>query len=159
MEYLEDDEEYDDDDDEDEDEDEDPKDIPEAEQEKIVAQFADAEHNAEVERTAVDLVTKSFESEGWSVVSREQDRCGYDLHCTREDAEYHVEVKGTSGEDVRFIMTEKEFSTAMDDDDYLVCVVTEALSEEPVITMYDADDLLEEFRYQPLRWAFMLDED
>ena len=147
-------EEDEDDDDDDEMDDDDDSDISDEDYDDIVLQFGNAEHNREVEKAAVDFVTKYMQSEGYTVVSREQDRCGYDLLCSSEDEEYHVEVKGTSGEAMRFIMTDKEFSTASEDEDYLVCIVTSALSDEPTLSILDVDTLLDHFQYRPLQWAF-----
>ena len=116
--------------------------------------FGRAEHNQQVEQSAVQFVTARLESEGWSVRSREKDGCGYDLHCTDGGREIHVEVKGTSGPDQRFIMTEKEFELAVSDDDFELHLVTDALSGSPVLHIYTGDQLDDFFDFRALQWAF-----
>ncbi|MBN1448337.1 MAG: DUF3883 domain-containing protein [Bacteroidetes bacterium] len=120
--------------------------------------FSNPEHNREVERAAVEFVTRRLESEGWTVRSREQDGCGYDLHCSDGDREIHVEVKGTSGPDQRFILTEKEFELALDDDDFELHLVTGALTESPMLHVYTGEQLEDFFDFRALQWAFRLRE-
>lgn len=63
--------------------------------------------------------------------SVELERCGYDLHCTRNEVEEHVEVKGLSGSDLAFIVTAGEMTRAGQDEAFFLYVVTEALSPKP----------------------------
>lgn len=56
--------------------------------------FGSVEHNRQVERAAVAEVRRQYERDGWSVVSVEAEKVGYDLKCAKETTEEHVEVKG-----------------------------------------------------------------
>jgi hypothetical protein len=58
------------------------------------AGFGRSEENRKVEEAAVNLVSETYRREGWHVESVEQERCGFDLRCLRNDQEAHVEVKG-----------------------------------------------------------------
>lgn len=60
------------------------------------AGFGNPEENKEVETAAIAFVTKLYESEGWQVVSVENEKCGFDLICTRGTTIENVEVKWIS---------------------------------------------------------------
>ncbi len=122
--------------------------------EEIVAQYADTERNAEADREAQLIAVSYFESEGWTVAKAATDAHTYDLLCTREGEELHVKVKGTADDQLRFILTDQQVEAASEDDDYLVCVVTGAGTDEAELTVLDPDELLEDFLYRPTHWAF-----
>ena len=114
--------------------------------------FGDAETNKKVEKAAVEKVTEWYEGDGWRVVSRESDRVGCDLYCVRDTEELHVEVKGTSGTEERFIITEGERQRAEDDPLFWLCLVTRALSEQAEIVDYPRDELFKHFKLGPLQY-------
>lgn len=118
--------------------------------------FADFPDREEVERAAVAWVRDWLEAEGWTVGSREADRCGYDLHCTRGNQEQHVEVKGTSGTQQAFILTEKERQQAKTDEHFLLCMVTDVLSDKSGCYDYPGDELFEYFDLKPMQWMVKL---
>jgi hypothetical protein len=60
-------------------------------------------------------VKREYKQNGWNVESVEQDKCGYDLHCTKSSLEEHVEVKGIRGLDPSFIITAGEVRRAGSD--------------------------------------------
>ncbi|MFA6233831.1 MAG: DUF3883 domain-containing protein [Bacteroidota bacterium] len=144
----------DDDDDDDDDEDDEESDIADEDLEEIIRQYGDEEQNLRIEMAAVAVVRSYFASEGWTVTSREEDYCGYDLLCAKGGQELHLKVKGMSDDELRFIMTDHEFKTASLDDDYLVCVVTRAESDDAELSFFDPDEMLDEFNYRPTEWAF-----
>ncbi|MEJ1110719.1 MULTISPECIES: protein NO VEIN domain-containing protein [unclassified Kribbella] len=93
------------------------------------AGFGTAEQNQEVEKAAVDYVTKAYASEDYQVRSVERDRCGWDLTVSKGVEEIHVEVKGIAGSLVRFFLTANECKCALSDPKWLLVVVTDALGE------------------------------
>src|SRR5437879_5619594 len=67
--------------------------------------FGDPETNRKVEAAAVSFITQWYKSRGWEVESVEAKKCGYDLLCVKGSSEEHVEVKGTQGDSLAFIIT------------------------------------------------------
>lgn len=115
--------------------------------------FGSAESNAEVERAAVKRACDELQAGGWAVQSVERDRIGYDLLCTRTDGEErHVEVKGSRGPSLGFIITEGEVRRAKDDPDFWLYLVTSALDAEAQVHRYSAHELLETFTFVPLAY-------
>jgi len=101
------------------------------EREGGVAGFGCTGVNREVERAAIKFVTARYQQEGWQVVSVESERVGYDLLATKDGDERHLEVKGTGGADVDFILTAGEKRRAEADPAFVCCVLTSALSSDP----------------------------
>ncbi len=66
----------------------------------------------------------------------------YDLCGDKGDAQIHLEVKGTQGEDVCFIVTAAEVRNAMIDRKHIPCVVTAALTDTPKMFTYAKDEFL-----------------
>ena len=66
-----------------------------------------------VETRAMEMATAFYEGDGYSVtdVSRYQ---SYDLECTKSGTEVHVEVKGTTGNGERILLTRNEVIHAME---------------------------------------------
>lgn len=102
--------------------------------------FGSVETNRQLEKAAIDFVRHHYERDGWSVRSVESQKVGYDLSCERGDTQVHVEVKGTQGDDVCFIVTAAEVRNAMMDRKHLTCVVTAALTPTPM--MQAAEDFI-----------------
>lgn len=115
--------------------------------------YGDAEQNAKVERAAVDFVTRAYRREGWKVTSVEAKRCGYDLCCQRDGEEFHVEVKGSSGSERRFLMTSGEWWQAESDRRFVLALVTNALSEFPTMERWSALQFLEKFDIKPIQYV------
>jgi len=117
------------------------------------AGFGSAASNAEVERAAVERARADLEADGWAVRSVERDRIGYDLLCTRaEGEERHVEVKGTRGPTLGFIITEGEVRRAEEDPDFWLYLVTSALGSDARLHRYGTDELLQTFTFVPLAY-------
>lgn len=89
----------------------------------------DPEKRTRVEKVAVRYVTKTYKRQGWKVESVELEKVGYDLHCTKGNQVACVEVKGTSGSREEFILTANEYESAKANEDFVLCIVTNALSK------------------------------
>lgn len=120
------------------------------------AGFGNPETNRKVERAAVSLVTDWYKSEGWTVESVEAAKCGYDLLCRKNSEENHVEVKGVQGELVAFIITAAEVRQAQKDSDFVLCVVTSALTDDPKLNLYDGESFASDFELSPLSYRAVL---
>lgn len=116
------------------------------------AGFGDPETNSKVEKAAITAVTEWYKDDGRVVQSVERDKCGYDLLCKRTIEEKHVEVKGIKGEMVAFIITAGEARRAQNDDDFVLCAVTLALSHYPILHFYDWAELSSDFGLSPLAY-------
>jgi hypothetical protein len=106
----------------------------------VGAGFGDSETNRKVERAAVAAVTRKLEDEGWTVISVEQAKLGYDLRCTRGKARRFVEIKGIQGTKTGFFITAAEVRKWQDKaSPSEVAVVTSALTK-PRITIFRRED-------------------
>jgi hypothetical protein len=82
-----------------------------------------------VEAAAIDAVTHSLNSRGYSVTSVESEKVGWDLTCeSTAGSVIHVEVKGVSGTVPSVLLTRNEVAVAGDDPAWVLAVVTSALS-------------------------------
>ena len=113
------------------------------------AGFGDPETNRRVEQAAVALVRRELRLEGYSVVSRELERIGYDLDATRGPSILHVEVKGISGSLLKFPITAGELNRAKEDPNFRICVVTEALQKSAKSKMFTGAQLVKAFAMRP----------
>lgn len=124
------------------------------------AGFGGSEQNREVEEAAVSLVSETYRREGWQVESVEQKRCGFDLRCTRNREEAHVEVKGVAGAERRFVITAGELRYAREDDRFVLALVTSALSSRPVPERLPAAKFRNAFTFDPVQyWAIPIEND
>lgn len=114
--------------------------------------YGDAEANREAEVAAVQFVQSHYVADGWHVRSVEAARCGYDLHCTRGEAELHVEVKGTRGDGLQVFITAGELDRGMTDDNFVLAVVGSACSEAPHATYWLAVDFRTRFVFEPVQY-------
>lgn len=124
------------------------------------AGFGRSEEDRKVEEAAVNLVSDTYRQEGWHVVSVEQRRCGFDLRCFRDGQEAHVEVKGVAGSDRRFVITEGELRCAEKDDQFVLALVTSALSSQPVLERLPAARFRSGFTFAAIQyWASPTQQD
>ncbi|WP_207425689.1 DUF3883 domain-containing protein [Pedobacter sp. SYSU D00535] len=90
----------------------------------------------EVEKAAVDLVTRHFTSLEYQVESVERDNVGWDLEARRERLTLKIEVKGLSGKEVVAELTANEYKKMKEfQSEYRLCIVTSAL-ENPTLHMF-----------------------
>jgi hypothetical protein len=111
--------------------------------------FGSVETNRRVEKAAIEFVTRRYEENGWTVRFVEAQKVGYDLRCDKENEQAHVEVKGTQGGEVCFIITAAEVRNAMIDRKHITCVVTAALTAAPKMFAYTRDDFAKNIQLEP----------
>ena len=116
------------------------------------AGFGDAETNALVERAAVKKAIQHLAQRGFKIRSREKDGVGYDLDATKGRIELHVEVKGVSGDIIRFPITQKEVATAKSDPFCRLMVVTSALTRHARVHEFHGRDVKRHFVLEPLSY-------
>lgn len=109
------------------------------------AGFGDAVQNRIVEAAAMNAATQHYEDQFDATVRDvHKQNLGYDLTALiDEDKEWHVEVKGVSGSKPTVLLTRNEIRAAREDSFWELIVVTRALSENPQVTIYDAQYVLD----------------
>jgi len=70
--------------------------------------FGSYEENKKVEAAAMSFVSRWYQKKGWQVTDVSAECLGYDLHCIKGRQIAHIEVKGSSGVDRKFIITANE---------------------------------------------------
>lgn len=116
------------------------------------AGFGVPETNALVERAAIKKATYSLRSEGFIVRTRERDKIGYDLECHRKGEERHIEVKGTSGSELKFILTANEYKQSKNDPKFWIVAVTAARTKAAAIHSFSGDNFVQQFELRPLSY-------
>ncbi len=114
--------------------------------------FGDPETNRRVERAAVEYVRRHYALDGWKVVDRQADACGYDLQVVRRSKELHLEVKGTAGAEPAFILTANEMKCAETDEAFRLCVLTDALGTGPRLQCYTGREMQAAFSFDALSY-------
>lgn len=122
---------------------------------RVGAGFGAPEVNREIEKRAIDRATRYLRRRGWKVQSVEAEARGYDLFCTKDGGELHVEVKGCSGTSPGFIITSNEYETAKTDPCFRLLIVTAALSVGRVKKM-TGKEALSLFDFSPLSYSARL---
>lgn len=93
------------------------------------AHTTDPEHNAKVEKAAVNLVWKYYEELGYKLISVEKDNVGWDLEASQHKTKLRIEVKGLSGSSPHVELSPNEFKAWSEAHPlYRMAVVTEALT-------------------------------
>lgn len=116
------------------------------------AGYGDMEQNKLAEVAAVGLVRADYENRAWTVRSREQDGCGYDLHCTHDTVEEHVEVKGVRGVSRSFNLTAGEVRCASEDPLFVLVLVNSVLTTSPIVTRYSGPEMHRAFTLSPTQF-------
>lgn len=114
--------------------------------------FGTFENNRAVQRAAVRHVTARLKKDGWTVENVENRYCGFDLLCRRLDEELHVEVKGASGPEQRFIITAGEVGCAEDDPLFQLRVVTGARFPGRKVFSYSGPKFLRAFTLETIQY-------
>jgi hypothetical protein len=122
---------------------------------RVGAGFGDPVRNKEVETAAVRVVTNYFRRKGWKVESVEKLGVGFDLLCRKGSAVKKVEVKGVSGEEPKFMLTERELNAA-DDADFVLNVVLRALSSKPQRKTWSGSEMKKNFDFRPIQFQAAL---
>ena len=113
--------------------------------------FPDPEHRKLVEKAAIDFA-RNFLRKEYRVIDRQKDNCGYDLLARhrKTGGELHVEVKGTSGNNMHFYMTRGEFRY-MPSPRWRLIIVTEALVN-PKLRLMSSSDVRKNFDFEAFAW-------
>lgn len=122
---------------------------------KVGGGFGNPETNRKVEQAAVSFVKSHYEQNHWSVESVESEKCGYDLLCTKNSIQEHVEVKGIQGDFVSFIITNGEVRQSQSNENFVLCAVTSALSN-PTLHRFSASEFREKFALEPISYRASL---
>ena len=101
------------------------------------AGFGDADTNPQVELAAEEVVRKHYEADGWEVTRVAHPNCGWDLTAARDGQEAHLEVKGVSSSMPSVLLTRNELRRAETDPEWVLAVVTNALSASPALAHFD----------------------
>jgi hypothetical protein len=128
------------------------RDTPPVDQPVPVTDAIPSQPDPEVERAAVRFVVRWYAKKGFSAVSVESERVGYDLVCTKGKQERHVEVKGLSGGKAPFVVTANELSSASKDDAFEICIVTRALTGRPVLERLSGARFRELYSISPIQY-------
>ncbi len=95
-----------------------------------------------VEAAAIDAVTDSFCSRGFSVSTVESEKVGWDLTCESANGSVaHVEVKGVSGPTPSVLLTRNEVAAAQTDEAWVLAVVTSATTQ-PKVQFFERDHVV-----------------
>jgi hypothetical protein len=108
--------------------------------------------NPLVEDAAIQKVTEHYKNRGWQVQPVETENRGYDLLCTKDRREEHVEVKGLIRDVPDFTMTANELMRAEDDPAFRIAIVTNALSSNLKLEIFTGDALLDIFDFHALQY-------
>jgi len=117
--------------------------------------FGKAENNKEVENRAVDFARQKYIQDGWTTRSVEKEKIGYDLVCTKNGVEEHVEVKGVSGQGLSFVITAGEVKQAKENPRFVLWLVTSAL-QHPTAQRWTGMEMLEQFNLSPISYMAKL---
>lgn len=122
---------------------------------KVGGGFRNSETNRKVEQAAISCVTDDYKKCGWSVQSVESEKRGFDLLCTKNNIQEHVEVKGVQGDFVSFIITSGEVKQSQSDNNFVLCVVTSVLSV-PKLHKFTAKEFNERFVLETISYRASL---
>jgi len=122
----------------------------------IPAGFGTPEMNRKVEKAAVNRVSRMYRSKGWSVISVEHKKLGFDLFCKMGTKVKKAEVKGVKGRTLGFLMTGGEFRKASEDSHFVLHVVIDALSKHPQVKTWTGKAMLRDFQFAPIQYQVQL---
>lgn len=115
------------------------------------AGFGSAAENQRIEQAAIDFVTRSLNQRGYSVKSREADKCGFDLEATMGSERLEIEVKGVKGSLEEFLITSGEYHYAMKrSPDYRLYLVLNALGGSPTLSELAPPQLVDDFDFRAI---------
>lgn len=112
--------------------------------------FGTPEHRKKVEIAAENAVIALYKGKGYKCTNMTKIKCGFDFLFSKGSRSVHVEVKGTSGETAGFFLTRNEHDAGYESDPaWRLAMVTQALSDKPLVQIFDAKDLRETFDMVP----------
>ncbi len=104
------------------------------------AGFGDPESNREVELVAMSFVSGQYAVDGWIVEDVSALNLGWDITASKGPRVRHIEVKGVAGPVPKILATRTELRAAGHDLDWLLVVVTDALTT-PRLHEYGPDEV------------------
>lgn len=113
--------------------------------------FGSPIENKKIEAAAMRIVSRWFRAKGWKVTDVSAQCLGYDLHCVKGRQVSHVEVKGSSGLEHKFVLTANEMHTWKVDPSFVLSLVTN-INNEPEIHQYLGDRAMKSFRFAALSY-------
>lgn len=105
------------------------------------AWYGDPLTNLEVEAIAMKVVSDSYRKDRWVIEDVTRKNCGWDLTATRSGEERHLEVKGVTGAQPRFLLTRNEFDIASRDPSWRLAIVT-SVKTLAKLAEYEPDTVL-----------------
>jgi hypothetical protein len=112
--------------------------------------FGTAEHRKKVEKAAEDAVVGYFHAKKYTCQRVTDLPCGYDFIFTKGKSVLHVEVKGTVSSFPQFYLTRNEYAKGLlANPVWHLVMVSNALSDAPVIDVYNAAQLKKAFELEP----------
>ena len=113
--------------------------------------FADPAHRKAVERASIDAAL-AYLKVNHKVTDRQKDNCGYDLLARNKKTgeEWHVEVKGTSGDSMHFYLTRGEYRY-MHTPQWRLLMVTNALTKQK-LTLFNQAEMKKAFDLDAFAW-------
>jgi hypothetical protein len=123
---------------------------PEVDSSDPLKGFGTAEHRKKVEVAAEACVIKHYEQKGFTSQRVTHLPCGFDFVFSKGRTKIHVEVKGTASNVPQFFLTRNEHANGMQSNPaWRLAMVTQALTANPKIDIYEAGELSEEFDLEP----------
>lgn len=117
--------------------------------------FAPSEQGRQVEQAALHFVIGCYRASGWRVRNISKLNKGYDLECSRGSRVLHIEVKGSSGQDIQFVITPNEKAEWANDPNYVLAFVANALSK-PFLRRFEGQSEAKLFEFVPLSYVARL---
>lgn len=106
-----------------------------------------------IEIAAVNKVCEYYEERGFHIVDRQKDNCGYDLLVTKGKKEFHVEVKGSSGDRFRLYLTLNEYNHMNATSKWRLAAVKNVFNEGCKLKIFNKDDFEDMFDVRPIEWV------
>jgi hypothetical protein len=91
-----------------------------------------------IEDAAVQEVMRYYKNElNYKIKDRQNEHCGWDLEATKDGIVLFLEVKGVEAKEIGVELTANEYKCMKKHRDvYRVCIVTNALSKTPTLSVY-----------------------
>jgi hypothetical protein len=98
---------------------------------------ADPRQRKKIEGAAIREVMRYYTDLHYKIRDRQDDKCGWDLEAKNNETVLHLEVKGVAGPGIAAELTANEYKwMKKNQDSYRVCIVTNALSMKPTLSIY-----------------------
>ncbi|MNK41383.1 hypothetical protein D3C87_600460 [compost metagenome] len=112
--------------------------------------FGTPEHRKKVEMAAEDAIIGYYLAKGYAYERVTHLPCGYDFIFTKGKLELHIEVKGTASPFPQFFLTRNEYGKGLRSNSlWRLAMVSNALTDVPIIDIYDATGLEKAFDLEP----------